>query len=74
MHQPADIGGELLGFRAGQDHAVVQRMQETPLGNPVPAFDQFLVHNGNLTGRAAEADETEFEPKDGGLPQSYRQW
>ena len=31
VHQPADIGGELLRLRSGQQHAVVQRVQEPAL-------------------------------------------
>ncbi len=29
MQQPTDIGGELLRFRTGQQHAEIQRMDET---------------------------------------------
>jgi len=31
MHEPADVGGQLLGFRPGQYHAVIEGMQKTPL-------------------------------------------
>lgn len=31
VHQPAQVGGQLLGLRPGQDHAVVEGMQEAPL-------------------------------------------
>ena len=36
VHQPADVGRELLRLRAGQHHAVVQRVQEAPLADPAP--------------------------------------
>jgi len=61
ISQPADVSGELLRFRSGQQHAVIQRMQKAPLGNPAAPFHQFQVHHGNLPGRAAEADGTELE-------------
>ena len=72
MHQPADVGGELLRFRARQEHAVIQRVQKSPLGNPSSVHDQFLVHEGYLSSRAAEADEAELEPKGKGLPEAHR--
>jgi len=40
-----------------QHHGVIQRMQETMLGNPAPLLDQLLVHHADLAGGAAEADE-----------------
>ena len=72
MHQPADVGGELLRFRARQEHAVVQRVQETPLGNPTSVHDQFLVHKGYLSSRTPEADEAKLEPKGKGLPETHQ--
>ncbi len=63
MHQPADVGGELLRLGAGQHHAVVQRVQEAAFGNPAPVIDQLLMHDRNLAGRTAEADEAELEPE-----------
>ena len=38
-------------------------MQETPLRNPASALHQFLMHDGNLAGRAAKADEAELQPE-----------
>ena len=63
VHQPADIGGELLRLGAGQHHAVVERVQETFLGNPVAFLHQLGVHDGDLPGRTAKADEAELEPE-----------
>ena len=45
------MGGQLLRFRSGQQHAVVQGVQKALLADPAPAFPQFAVHQGNLPGR-----------------------
>ncbi len=63
VHQPADVGGQLLRLGAGQQHAVVQRVQEALLADPAAALDQFAVHDGDLPGRAAEADEPQLQPE-----------
>ena len=63
VHQPAQIGGQLLGFRARQQHAIVQRMQKTPLRNPAPPHHQLLVHQRDLPGRPAKADPAQPEPE-----------
>ncbi|MNM34316.1 hypothetical protein D3C81_449610 [compost metagenome] len=70
VHQPTDVGRQLLRLGAGQQHAVVQRVQETSLGDPASAFDQFLVHDRNLSRRPAETDEAELEPESKGFAQS----
>ncbi|KAG0755171.1 hypothetical protein G6F24_012011 [Rhizopus arrhizus] len=70
VQQPADVGGQLLGLRPGQQHAVVQCVEETPLGNPAPPLHQFLMHDRDLPGRPAEADEAELEPEQQGLPET----
>ena len=44
VHQPADVGGQLLGLGAGQHHAVIQGMQKAALRDPAVAFHQLLVH------------------------------
>ncbi len=69
VHQPADVGRQLLGLGPGQHHGVVQRMQETVLADPAPAFHQFGMHHGDLAGRTAEADEAELEPVEKRLAQ-----
>ena len=63
VHEPADVGGELLGLGAGQHHAVVQRVQEPLLADPASALDQLGVHDRDLPGRSAEADEAELQPE-----------
>jgi len=63
VHQPSDVGGELLGFGAGQQHAVVQRMQEPVLADPAPSFDELGMHDRDLACGPAETDEAELEPE-----------
>jgi hypothetical protein len=62
MHHPADVDRELGGLGARQHHAVIERMQEAALGYPALTLDQVLVHDRDLPGRSAEADETQLEP------------
>jgi hypothetical protein len=52
---PADVGGQLLGFRAGQHHAEIERVQEAAFINPTPLVHQQAVHQRNLTRWAAKA-------------------
>jgi hypothetical protein len=63
MHKPANVGSQLLSFRAGEEHRIVERVQEPVLGEPTPSLDEFLVHDTDLSGRASEADESQLEPK-----------
>ncbi len=63
VHKPADIGCQLLRFGARQDHAVVQRMQKTPLADPALPVNHFFMHDGYLSGRPAKADKAEFQPE-----------
>ena len=72
VHQPAEVGGELLRLGAGQQHAVVQRVQEALLADPAPAFDELGVHDRDLPRRAAEADEAELEPEAQRLGKAHR--
>ena len=41
VHEPAHVGGQLLPFRTRQQHAVVERVQETAFTDPAALFDQF---------------------------------
>ncbi len=63
VEQPADVGGELLRLRAGQEHAVVEGVQEPVLGNPAPALHELLMHDGNLPRGPPEADEAKLQPE-----------
>ena len=62
VQQPADIDRELLRLRPGQQHAVVQRMQEPALRDPVLLLDEDAVHDRDLAGRAAEAEQGDPQP------------
>ena len=42
--------------------AVVQRMQKSCFGNPAPFFDDDAVHDRDLPGRAAEAQQSNAQP------------
>ena len=63
VHEPADVDGELLRLGAGQQHAVVERVQEALLADPAAPLDQLAVHDGDLSRRAAEGDEAELDPE-----------
>src|SRR5205085_10820858 len=63
VKKPADIDGELLCFRIGQQHAEVERMQKSRLADPLFLFDQLRLHNRDLTGRAAEGNKSELQPE-----------
>src|SRR5215207_10928793 len=62
VHQPADIGRELLRLRPGKEHAVIERMQKPVLGNPALLLDEDLVHYRDLAGWAAEAQQGDTQP------------
>ena len=60
MQQPAYVDGELLSFRTGQKHAVVERVQEAGLADPLLSIDQFGLHDGDLPSGATEADKAKL--------------
>ena len=62
VHQPADVGGELLRLGAGQEHAEVEGVQEAAVAEPAPLLDQGAVHDGDLPGGAAEGEERDARP------------
>src|SRR5450759_3852767 len=62
MQQPAQIGGELLRLRAGQQHAEIERMQEPRFVDPLFLVDHDAMHQGDLSGRAAEIDAVDLQP------------
>ena len=62
VHQPADIDRELLRLGAGQQRAVVQRLQETLLADPLLLLDDDAVHHRDLAGRAAEGQRGDARP------------
>ncbi|CAA0299536.1 hypothetical protein ALT721_1540052 [Alteromonas alvinellae] len=69
MQQPADIGGQLLGFRSGQHHAVIQRVQEAALTDPLLFIHQNTVHHRDLAGGTAKAQDGDPQPDTHGLPE-----
>ena len=69
VETPAEVGGELLGLRAGEEHAEVEGVEEVVVGDPASAFDEFAVHEGDLARRPAEADEAQLQPELQGLEQ-----
>ena len=62
VQQPADVGGQLLRLGAGQQHAVVHRVQEPALADPPLLVDERPLHDGDLAGRAAEGLQRDGEP------------
>ena len=62
MHQPPDIGRELLRLRTRQQHAIVQGVKKSCLRNPAPLLHEFAMHEGNLAGGTAEADKAQSQP------------
>ena len=62
VHQPADIDRELLRLGAGQQRAVVQRLQEALLADPLLLLDDDAVHHRDLAGRTAEGECGDARP------------
>src|SRR5262249_20342780 len=62
MHQPADIGRKLLRLGAGQQHAIVERMQKARFGNPLFLVDDDTMHHCDLTGGPSEAEQRNAKP------------
>ncbi len=68
VHHPADVGRQLLGFRTGEKHAVVQRVQEPLLADPLLLVDKNAVHDGDLPRGPAEAQAGHAAPRPERLP------
>ena len=62
MHEPTDVGCELLRFGTWQQHAVVERMQKSLLGNPALFLHEDAVHHGNLACRATKTQRRNKSP------------
>ena len=62
MQQPADVDGELLRLGPGQQHAVVEGMQEPVLADPALLLDQDAVHHRDLAGGAAKGERGDPGP------------
>ena len=70
VQQPAGIGGELLRLRPRQQHAEIERMEETRLVKPALLLHHDAVHERDLRRRPAEAGEP--DPRPGGERLSER--
>ena len=51
VQPPAGIRDQLLGFRSGEQHAEVERVQKLVFGEPAFFLDQDAVHDRDLAGR-----------------------
>ena len=63
MQQPPQVSGKLLSLGPRQQHAVVQGVEKSLLGNPSAAVYKLLMHECYLTCGAAKADEAQLQPK-----------
>ena len=64
VQHPADIGRQLLGFGAGQQHAIVQRVQITVFRQPALFIDNNPMHQRNLTGRPPKGQKADTGERD----------
>jgi hypothetical protein len=62
MHQPTDVRRELLRFGTRQQHAIVQRMQKSLFADPAVPLDEFAMHQCDLSGGSAEAQQADASP------------
>ncbi len=67
VQEPADIDRELLRLGAGQEHAIVERVQEPVLAEPALLLDEDAMHHGDLPGRPAEGERGDPRPHPYGL-------
>ena len=72
VQQPAGVDGQLLRLRAGQQHAVVQRVQKPLLTDPALLVHQGLLHDRDLAGRAAEGLQRDEKPGAHGLAERHQ--
>ena len=63
MQEPADINGKLDRFGAGQEHAVIERVQKARLTDPFLFLDQLGLHDRDLPGWPAKGNEAELQPE-----------
>ena len=59
MQPPADPRRQLLRLGPGQQMAQVERAQERPLLDPAALIDQLMLHQRDLPGGPAEAEEAD---------------
>ena len=56
----------------GQQHAIIQGMEKMGGADPAAAVHQLGLHDGDLAGGPAEADEAQLDPKVQGLAKRGR--
>ena len=54
---------QLLRFRAGQEVAEIERVEEVFLAHPSPILDQLAVHQRDLPRRSAEAQQADAQER-----------
>jgi len=59
MQPPARPGRQLLRFRAGEQVAEIERVEEIFFSDPFAFVHQFAVHQRDLPGRPAKAEEAD---------------
>ena len=53
MKQPADAGGELLRFRTGKEHAIIEGIQKALIADPSSFVDQLKTfYSANMVIKA----------------------
>ena len=62
MHQPPDIGRQLLSFGPREQHAEVECVQEPVLADPLFLVDEDAVHHSDLPRRPAKAKGSDLSP------------
>jgi hypothetical protein len=72
VHQPADVGGKLLRLWPGQQHAIVEGVQEPLFTDPAFLVDEDAVHDRDLPGRTAEREHRDAQPDPKGLAERDR--
>jgi hypothetical protein len=70
MKPPADIGGQLLRLRPGQQGAEVERIEKRALVEPTPLIHDEAMEEGDLPCRPAEGEEGDLGPQPGRLAEA----
>ena len=68
IHQPAEIGCQLLRFRPRQERTEIQRMQKPAIADPAPLIDKFTMHQSDLARRATKGQTSDPRPDGDCIP------
>src|SRR5260221_2224091 len=60
VQKPTDIDCQLLSFRSGQKHAIIERMEEARFADPFLLLDQFGVHDRDLSSGPTKTDKSKL--------------